>query len=163
MNSIEFHLSSAQHDGKYCGRGPTGCPADFAKPAGRFQGCKGCCMVRRRSSKNCTSRIDWSPKNQSGPRRTVVESSFGTIAESGPACHASQALCQQPWKSCVFCQWSLPICPPPPYTKLGKNSQWKNFILFLNSMNTLFPPLVGVNVLGLNKSVYFQALPNSSV
>ena len=149
---LHFILSSAL---KYFVRGPTGCSADFTKLAGRFQGCKGCCMERR-SSKNCTSRIDWSPKNQSGPRRTVVESSFGTIAESGPACHASQALCQQPWKSCVFCQWSLLICPPPPYTMLGKILSGS--ILFC-SRNPLFTLLVGVNVLG----IYFQALPKSPV
>ena len=76
-------------------------------------------MVKRTSSKNCTSRIDWSPKNQSGPR-TVVESSFGTIAESGHACHAL-ALCQQPWKSCVFGQWCANMLPTTSLHKAWKN------------------------------------------
>ena len=74
--------------------------------AGRFQACK-VCLVKRSSSKNCSSRIDWSPKNQSASPLLPFyigecrpPSSFGTIAESGAdpttATPVSLVLCQQP-------------------------------------------------------------------
>ena len=97
-------------------------PACWFCFAGRFQACK-VCLLKRSSSKNCSSRIDWSPKNQSASPLLPLwlyigdcrpPSSFGTIAESGAdpttATPVSLVLCQQPWKSVDFAS-IVPIRP----------------------------------------------------